>query len=114
MAARERCRFCALVPVSCWTGPRSALIRKSLLYALCILDLAYVVGEQSRYPKAESLYREALCYLRKAFGDQHPGVVTQALNNLAPVLKRQGKYDQAEPRYREALAGLERRARRRR
>ncbi|MBK8269923.1 MAG: tetratricopeptide repeat protein [Planctomycetes bacterium] len=70
--------------------------------ALCLSNLATLLGVKGDYAGAESLLREALAMQRRLLGDEHPNVAT-SLNNLAMLLMNKGDYAAAEPPFREAL-----------
>jgi tetratricopeptide (TPR) repeat protein len=56
----------------------------------------------TRYPEAESAYRQALALRQKHLGPQHPDIAL-SLNNLAVLYEAMGRYEAAELLYQQAL-----------
>ena len=68
---------------------------------------AEICCAQGQYPKAESLYREALSLAQATCGTEHLEVST-IHNNLAVVCKYLGRFAEAGQLYQRALAIMER------
>ncbi len=52
-------------------------------------------GAQSRYAKAEPLYKRSRAIREKTLGPEHPGVAT-SLENYAALLRQTARADEAE------------------
>ncbi len=75
-------------------------VTPQLARRLNLLGLA--LYEKGEYGKAEPLWKQALNFYQKVFGDEHPDTAT-SLDNLANLYGSQGRYDKAEPLLRQAL-----------
>lgn len=65
-------------------------------------DLAALLQEQGRLPKAEFHFREALGGFRQVLGDDHP-FTRFTSNNLAFVLNAESRFEEAEALLREGI-----------
>ena len=70
--------------------------------SLCLNHVATFFELNSKLDNAEILYKRAINFREKIYGENHP-YVSSMLNNLATLLMRKGEYDKAEPLLKRAL-----------
>ena len=73
------------------------------LLASIIGDQARVAFHDSKYDRAETLYRESLAIRERVLGPSHPDVAS-SLRGIGGVYYRRGEFAKAEELYRRALA----------
>lgn len=70
--------------------------------ATAMNNLAESYRAAERYDQAEPLFRQAIEFYEKTFGNWHP-VIATPLNNLAGLLRDTSRFDQAESLYQRAM-----------